>query len=439
MNSVRRIAVLIGGGVPGRTVSRLWKPKQLPEMAEYHDIKKSYKLFRSLGLSKDNIYVHFGAKDQQGVYNFPSYFSYIVNHELSLRESGKSSKQMIETVDPITDSAMGCTVDEITATFDKIVRISKEEEIELAIVGSSHGISYRGLLLQNSYLTWNTLSVPYLRKQIEKLDKKTKVKLLMDSCYSGQYLELTSSNTAVLTSSNYSKPSYYKIGVGSKRLAELVKNTFSDSKSRTSLVKASCFSGSSTENYNATDSLVHYIDKILARQAGLERWHKCRTQLIKFGSLPQVHYTMSVGILGIIIYDPTGIVHKYYSMKLAYVFGKTTVPVLKILLPIMVSSWIGRFAKQSNIYWNWYLRREQRTLNRIQGCIGVDSLETTNPELNQYVTKCEILESHYQTLCKNQNIRPSHYAVLGKKMRLFQKVATKKEVEKLISIAEMIL
>ena len=68
----------------------------------------------------------------------------------------------------------------------------------------------------------------------------------------------------------------------------------------------------------------------------------------------------------IIIFDPTGLVHKYYNYKLAGIVGKFITLLLKFIFPIYIKTIFDKTIRKINIWKQWYIRKDIRIIKKLQ-------------------------------------------------------------------------
>lgn len=437
---MNRFFVLIGGGTGGRTISRLWR-NQLPELAEYNDIARVAKNASLAGIPKENMTIHFAdgnvSHTNIGVSAIGETIFHIDNYlrKSWLNKFVKFQKPALDNyekytspypVSPFDCTTKGANKEEIAATFD---HIAKQNPDEVVIVGTSHGISYRGMVLYNEYFTLNALTIPFLKEQISKIPKSTKIKIVINSCYSGSYLELTDENVFVLTSSNFRKPSTYNIINGALSLQILSEHLFSSESVNNRLysliIPIHSLASLEDNNYRGYDSISYKLDLVMNRHLGISALDRFNSKMIGICAHPFSSYMYTFGIIGMVIVDPTGLVRRYYQCKLFAILGKTLGPMIKILLPIFLNDLFKKLLTKSKIYNEWYTFGTKRKIAKIDN--GTD----IRPELRDMYEYAKECADTTKEACTDSARRYSHYTLFDEKIRVFGQIANDDEIKSL--------
>lgn len=399
---MRRFVVLIGGGIPGKTISRLWRTPR-PEIAEYWDLKVCSEALLAQKVEPGNIFVHWSKGPQQNTVNI-GFLSRLVN---------KFKLKSVEKISMFPFQVKAATQQDISQTFTNLAEKIKPND-EIIIVGSGHGSFLRGMVLDNNYLTRNYLTPDFLEEEFKKFPANP-IKLYMSSCFSGCYLDLSSQNVFVTTTSNYSKGSYYEPLEGCKILQETVADQ----------LVGHINSSLKTNNLSATNSLVHYInlayDKRLGRIYNFFSYKNIAKIMYK-------HHGAKIYVGGFIVFvwiDPYGIATYYLDFKVAGTIGKLSLFLIKIVLPVYMVDGIKKIAKKSSTYHNWHIRKQVSDMNKLSSPKDFD--ERLLPLLTEIRRLTKIAD-------EIDPIQKNHYNILAQRFYLLGKICTEQEVQDLLAI-----
>ena len=391
--------LIIGGGVQGRTISRLWR-NQAPEIAEYRDVVAIQKT-----CGEKNVSVLFGdGKIRARVMNQVSLL-----HRIDNWYNDRPNYQEMDEIPCFKGSVHQDCVKRELKRIESVMK--KDDELHIYITG--HGAKYAGTLLWNDYLSRNLLCPKDLDIDVNKT-------LFISSCYSGQFLGLTNNKTVVITSASSDKPSQYDSEQG-----DLHFQSFTKSENGMVLENHArlCVEH---ENYYASDSLTYFVNK------RLDKFAKARNMVEKIGSLlngSKVKYFKEVAIFGFIIFDPTGLMRKYLDAKLLAIGGKMGLVVGKVLLAgffPQVFDKINEWYTGTSFYRNSFTRKDRQILRWNH----TTTLKKNDPELCLILTKLLAIKEE-----QDLTIPLTSYYYLYEKCQIFLKVASEKQVKEFVEIA----
>lgn len=184
--------VMIGGGVTGKTVSRVVLD-HASEYTEYLTLKYLIEKFKGFQPSHpDSPRVLFGNGKSFTLKKDPRILA-----SLYFRLTNQPNEVSEQPLENLKGDA---SLISISSEFDDLTKkIQRGDKLTIYLTG--HGSMFRGTLLWNERFTTQYLSSTFLQKQIKKLPSDIHVRLIVDSCYSGHYLKLSSSSVSVLTTS----------------------------------------------------------------------------------------------------------------------------------------------------------------------------------------------------------------------------------------------
>lgn len=191
-------AILVGGGVGGKTVRRLYE-KQLPEYSEYVDLMN---VKRAMDKSRQfrSISVLYGNGSTKAIH-----YAGIIG----ILTAKIDNVERYINIRPFKNKA---TIKDLDISFDKVNKVLKDGD-NLWIYISGHGGQYSGTVLWNEYWTINMITPQYIKEKISSIDKNVKIKIFVDSCYSGSFLsigvQMPDRDICVVSSADTNNGSYY--------------------------------------------------------------------------------------------------------------------------------------------------------------------------------------------------------------------------------------
>jgi len=244
-----------------------------------------------------------------------------------------------------------------------VQQVQTGDRVTLFLEG--HG-SMHGVQLWNDFLSRHFVSKEMLRDTIQRLPPSVQVRVIVNSCYSGQFLDLTDTRTTVFTSADAHHPSYYT-PMG-KAWPVLVR--WQDPKQR---LKSFHVHGNQGSNCRASHSLDWWLDQKLLVLSGRSRMRIETTETFwnmrRWAQHPRLAFATEVAFLSLIILDSSGVVAKLVQAKFLLACTKVGVSTVKLLLVFRVcASKIHAFlAEHIPGYEQWrYERMVRRDYNLLR-------------------------------------------------------------------------
>lgn len=217
----KNYALLVGGGVSGRNITRIYR-EHLPELAEYNDISNMHSSMKKSHLFSD-IRVLFaeGEKTKKAIRWPGTIMSLMMNifpllnpravkffmRSTSIEQiKEKQDEGNYSSIQPLDDLKGEATLIQFKSEMDHLSHSLKSGD-RLWIYITGHGIMFRGVVLWNEFRTKDYINPNFISEQLDKLPKGVSTTLVIDSCYSGAFLSLSSPTVTVLSSSNSTRPS----------------------------------------------------------------------------------------------------------------------------------------------------------------------------------------------------------------------------------------
>lgn len=426
-------AILIGGGINGRTLSRFAKP-HLPELSEYLELKLVNEKFKEmLEVHQQSPKILFGNGENKFVIQRPGLISILWRKV--------RGTQNIFPIEPFENLKGKASLENISREFTNLAHHLKAGE-HLLIYLTGHGLIFRGTVLWNEWFTKQYLTPRFLQTELKKLPQGVSITLYVDSCYSGIYQKLTTPGVTVLSSSIDTNPSHYTPGEINKSTV-LIMNSLRESNL---LIPFS--SGSiQSNNFCATDSLSDFLETNLRNDSIFFKtkkiWKEFKQALSQ--SIPPFVSTLAsvIAISTAIDHDKTGIIERLYDTKLAIILGKSTLPVVKTVTVAVFSvifpktgEYISSKWKKTYLYRNWYVFEDRRLIRKLA---SDQQLPFIPKELTEQET--ELMVSIFQALKNLKTVRSNdaryiHYYFLYDKAVLFTQTASLEKVRAFILIAK---
>lgn len=390
--------LLVGGGTSGRVLSRLFI-EHLPEMAEYRNIQRL-----DSAMTKGNfksVTVLFG----DGV-TPRARFAPTVLHSLLGKFYFKSK---IVSQAPLLDNCRGAaTIDNFNASMDTIAsKMAPGDRLWIYI--NSHGQMSKGASMWNEWRTTEFLTPDILQGQLKKIPKIASAALIIDSCYSGSFLSLTSRNVTVITAANHSNPYLYTLGKGCRIVIPYLCKYFA--RGNYDLLTLHSLGRVREGNYIAKDSLTYYLDVYLKSKYST-------------GYLQDNFQSVLPGYLGICV----GFIAAAELINALKGFlGEPTLTLAKFAFIVAIpraSSFIFIQVAGKMFYKNWYVLEDLPLLKD-----RVVPLRALTPEANALLESLKTLKELHE-----KEARKTSYNLLYDKAFLFSQTATEEEMKEMIAI-----
>ncbi|MGD2169127.1 MAG: hypothetical protein PVI40_02665 [Chlamydiota bacterium] len=418
-------AILIGGGIQGQTISRIWR-KHIPELAEYNDLATIHgHLRKQHNVDEENISILYGSGEKDPL---------VLTHPgVLLRAYNKLKGKENEKRMPELPSFKG------VSSLDNFKRIchfhakKMKKGDSLWIILSGHGGRFRGSLLWNKYLTVNLLRPEDLKEAIEKFDPGIRFSMFISSCYSGQFLSLTQRNVSITSSSDSNSESYYS-SVGSKDF----QNIFSSKKP---FLTTHAIESSEMRNFYASDSLTYYIESALEKRVGERIVQKISEKVATKLFAPYSRYLTEIGVTLFVVFDPTKITLYLYQFKAVAAVGKVAIPIIKIGICTCFSKSYekaeSRF-KKTNFYLLWFTRKDRKLIDKVNFHLYVKGPSSTRVLSAEQQNQVEqILENLRRIKESRKKTDPfTSYYYLYDKAKLFLSLATYEEIVEFLAISK---
>jgi hypothetical protein len=428
--------VCIGGGSTGKTISRLYK-EHLPEYSEYLNMQGVDRYLReSKFLQPKSTHVLFGSGQNTHVVRYPGLFYTFLAKLLK-----KENKIAVE---PPLNLKGGATLEAIDKTFTHLAQ-EVEPGDQLLIYLNGHGKLFHGMILWNELITKHILTPNILMKNLKKLPDGIQVKLVVESCYSGIYQKLSSSNITVFTSANASKVSWYTQGEANAELGIFLENL-----DQSNLLIPFSSANIQSGNFYAMDSLSYFLETSLMQNCfrlKVERtWTDLRQAFVAPFSVPLTLIVANVAIAIFITMDPTGVVGSFYYGKLAVFLGKSSFPLVKALTTAALFSLFPQATnrmsnriQQTHLYKNWYVIKDRRLVkkwsnNYLNPDFSKELSEEDRDKLTQILSALKDLK-----IVRAEDKRYSHYYYLYDKAVIFLQNANFDEQKMFIKMAMPVL
>lgn len=339
-------AILVGGGVPGRTISRLWR-KHFPDLAEYKDMTKiNEELIKRHSFDKKNISILFGNGDKAPkVINAPSLLESMYN-----RVRGIESYEIMPELPNFRGAA---SLENLEVEYQRLSEKIKPND-RVWIIVSGHGGRFQGTLLWNEYLTTKLLRPINIKEFLGTFDERIKFSIFVSSCYSGQFLPLTKDNVSIVSSSSSKKVSYYNATEGCLHFQKIF------SQMNVPFLRTHAEESERQGNFHASDSLTYYIESVFEKRVGERKVQKIIENAAIRLNGPYLSYLMQAGVITFVVLDPTKITLYLYQFKAVAAIGKVAIPLMKILASVCFSESYNRLegrCQNTNTYKNWLQKK----------------------------------------------------------------------------------
>lgn len=424
---IKTHVLLVGGGVGGQTISRLYQ-KHVPEIAEYFDMQNICKsLEKNHDIKPENISVLFGKGEKtpqvlnvRGIKSFVNLFLKKPNHVC---------------MPELPYFSGGATFENLQGELERLTKCVKKND-RLWIVLSGHGRCYQGMQIWNEYFSLNVITPEYIQEKLGKFDASINISLFVSSCYSGQFLPLTTKNICVITSSNDSKVSYYTFAEGCRHF----QNIFNRSCKNVPGLGPHSIEAQKNENYYASDSLTYVVDRAFEDRVGERKIKKLFDKIMRRLYAPYIAHVTTAAIIAVVILDETGMAWYLYNYKAFIAIAKLAPIVLKIGGALVFT---GSYKKaeayyhQSSLYKNSYIRSDLNLLRKIQ-----NHNMLVDPRKNYLLLTHQALirdTLNYLDLMKKEHDsdKPlTSYYYLYDKVKVFLSIATAEEIEIFIAICK---
>lgn len=439
-------ALLVGGGSSGRTVTRLFK-KNLPLRAEYKDLEAMERTFeKSQKFKNEDIQILFGNGSIQTEVQVWESFKKKFQHCIY---KGFPNNRKLKPHDHLTGAA---TLANIEKAFDSFSKNIKGDDT-LWIVVSGHGGRFIGTILWNEYCSIETLKVSKLADQLKKINPQSTAYIIVDSCYSGHFLPLTSKNIIVLSSSNSAKESLFFDGKGSQAIEVLSRQLASTDKS---LLRIHAEGSIAQKNYYAMDSLSFYLKKQfeedLGRSISRDLYEKMMQRV--YGSY-LIKLSLELSFVSLIVFDPTGFFRLYANSKLGLALGKSSIVFAKTAAYYLFKKQYEQIEKKiekTQWYKEKFVRKDKWEIAKLQDIIknmkDFNSVVFTEEHIRLRKERIKVLDDKakdiklilddLEKLKKEVETdgRISPYYYLKDKAKLFLSYANAQQIDEFIAIAK---
>ena len=423
--------ILVGGGTSGRIFSRIFR-EHLPEIAEYNDIKQVSQTMQLAGFA--DVKILFGDGQATRALNRPGIVTTLFSK--IARKENTIEAPLLENV--IGKASVSNFENTISTLAQKMARGDR-----LWIYASAHGMAFRGVSLWNDWQTTQFLTPHLIKDQLKKLPDGVFTTLFIESCCSGSFQALSSTNVCVLSSSDVRSPSWYTPGVGSAVTPYLCQFF---SKSNTELLTLFSTGNAQAGNYKAIDSLTYYLNKHFASNALLLRarlLYESNMQILLNKVPPGATTAFIMAFL--IAFDPTGIIEFLWHGKLGLALGKISLIYVKIIFSACFSGVAPNIEKQlykTNLYKNWHVKKDIKMIKRLQKLQTIE-LSDPHPQLAEPELRDRVkyilsaLKKMKEAHENDQRLTP--YYFLYDKAVFFTKTASKEQIRELLMIGESLL
>jgi len=438
----RHVVIAIGGGSSGSIFSRLVK-RNVPEACQWIDVTRVQKqLVPNHNQQNNKLNLHqkvlFGPESFADNPVLQTTTSSIINRAIiylyikyaPTKQERKEMKPLYITLGDkqiSKNKTIGATKENVQNHIlnkdSYLAKCALTKGDRVTFVLSGHGSPY-GVLLWNEYLSTSFVTSSMIQTAINQhIPSSVPVTVLVESCYSGSFLSLTSKQTTVFTSSDAFHQSYYNplefgwpsrvrwFKTNGSRILDFTK-AVNNNKSKEDRI-----------NFRAMHSLDWWLNQRLIELSHpmmkkLINAQDCRLSYLKIRHHPLGLYVAEALITGLIIADSTGIGKMYAWSKVLAAAIKMSAPFIKVLLcfavfkksilkllkqciPNFKNWWSNRF-----IYQDLKLVASVRQFHNLstQDCL-IDTLYTKGVIRNQYEMNIVRLLGSVASLEKERQIQ----------------------------------